>query len=51
VAWPGPAHRKDALENRLNEMVCDHAITLAAAQQAIARNWIKAYARYLGPPA
>ncbi len=52
--WPEPGaspNPKDALENRLNEMVCDHAITLAAAQQAIARNWIKAYARYLGPPA
>lgn len=35
---------KDAVENALNHAVCDGQITLRAAQQEIARNWIKAAA-------
>ncbi|WAL68621.1 hypothetical protein ORV05_12865 [Amycolatopsis cynarae] len=33
---------KDAVENALNRAVCDHRITLAAAQQAIATDWTTA---------
>jgi hypothetical protein len=48
--WPEPGATpipKDALENRLNARVCDHEIALAAAQLAIAGNWVAAYDRYL----
>ena len=47
--WPEPGaspNRKDVLENRLHRRVCDHQMTLAAAQIAIARNWVTAYRRY-----
>jgi hypothetical protein len=37
---------KDLLENRLNAMVCSGQMTLAAAQVAIATNWIAAYLTY-----
>ena len=37
---------KDALENRLNSLVCSGQLTLAAAQQAIATNWVAAYQTY-----
>ena len=55
--WPEPydvvggwgAHAKDRLENRLNHLVCRGRLSLAAAQRAIATNWIAAYRRYLGP--
>jgi hypothetical protein len=35
---------KDAVEDALNRAVCDGKVPLSAAQQAIARNWIKAEA-------
>jgi hypothetical protein len=47
--WPEPGaspNPKDALENRLHRRVCEHQMTLAAAQLAIARNWVTAYRRY-----
>jgi hypothetical protein len=47
--WPEPGaspNLKDALENRLHRRVCDHQMTLAVAQLAIARNWIAAYRRH-----
>ena len=55
--WPEPhqvaggwgSYAKDRLENRLNHLVCDHRISLDAAQIMIATNWIGAYQRYLGP--
>jgi hypothetical protein len=37
---------KDALENRLREMVCDGSLDLAEAQREIAGNWIAAYKKY-----
>ena len=37
---------KDLLENRLNALVCSGQLSLAAAQQAIATNWIAAYLTY-----
>ena len=40
------ANTKDKLENRLNSLVCSGQLTLAAAQQAIAGNWVAAYQRY-----
>ncbi len=40
------AQVKDALEDRLRDMVCDGSLDLAEAQQEIARNWIAAYQKY-----
>ena len=55
--WPEPyhaaqwnAHAKDALEERLHEMVCSHQLDLSVAQEAIATNWIAAYQKYVQPP-
>lgn len=39
---PGTTNPKDAVETRLNKAVCSHKVTLAAAQKAIARNWVTA---------
>lgn len=52
--WPEPystmwnAHVKDALENRLHEMVCEGRIPLATAQRDISTDWISAYKKYFG---
>jgi hypothetical protein len=40
------AQVKDALEDRLREMVCDGRLDLAEAQHEIASNWIGAYKKY-----
>jgi hypothetical protein len=54
--WPEPyfapdgARTKDQIENKLNALVCDRALTLAAAQHAIASNWFVAYQTYIGTP-
>ena len=52
--WPEPsvstawnAHDKDALEERLHQMVCADEIDLPTAQKAIASDWILAYKKYL----
>jgi hypothetical protein len=37
---------KDTLENDLKRMVCSGKMTLAAAQQAVATDWVAAYQRY-----
>jgi len=37
---------KDALEDRLREMVCDGRLDLETAQREIATNWIDAYKKY-----
>jgi hypothetical protein len=37
---------KDALEDRLRELVCDGSLELAVAQREIAANWIAAYRKY-----
>jgi hypothetical protein len=39
---PGTTNPKDAIETRLNRAVCSHNVTLAAAQKAIAADWITA---------
>jgi hypothetical protein len=51
--WPEPyqagawdAHAKDALEERLHQLVCAHKLDLLTAQRAIATNWIAAYKKY-----
>jgi hypothetical protein len=56
--WPQPyrntiwnAHIKDALEDRLRELVCEGRLDLATAQQEIAANWIAAYKKYFGTQA
>jgi hypothetical protein len=40
------ARVKDALEDRLHEMVCEGSLDLHAAQQEIASDWIAAYRKY-----
>jgi len=44
TAWN--AQVKDALEDRLREMVCDGSLNLTQAQREIAGNWIAAYKKY-----
>jgi hypothetical protein len=49
--WPEPGsvpNPKDALENRLRRLVCDRAMSLAAARRQIAGNWVSAYHRLVG---
>jgi hypothetical protein len=51
--WPEPrnsewgAERKDQLELVLYKMVCAGGVSLAEAQNAMARNWIEAWKRYV----
>jgi hypothetical protein len=52
--WPQPydstvwnAHAKDALEDKLQQMVCSGELDLHTAQKDIARNWIVAYRKYV----
>ncbi len=40
------AQVKDALEDRLRDLVCNGQLDLATAQHEIATNWIEAYKRY-----
>jgi hypothetical protein len=51
--WPQPysaggwnSHLKDALEDRLHELVCEHKVSLATAQRDISTDWISAYKKY-----
>jgi len=51
--WPQPyaasgwnSHLKDALEDRLHELVCEHKVSLATAQHDISTDWIAAYKKY-----
>jgi len=51
--WPQPysaavwnSHVKDALEDRLHELVCSDQVSLATAQHDIAVNWVSAYKKY-----
>jgi hypothetical protein len=52
--WPEPGaspNPKDAVEDALNRKVCDRQMTLAAAQRAIAVNWVAlARAKTPAPP-
>jgi len=51
TAWN--AHLKDALENRLLDLVCAGKVNLETAQHQIASNSIKAHKKYIAksPPA
>lgn len=40
------AHVKDALEDRLHELVCRGDVDLTTAQREISRDWISAYKKY-----
>ena len=44
---PWNARVKDKLENRLHRLVCAGTISLKEAQDAIAKDWIAAYKRYM----
>jgi hypothetical protein len=44
TAWN--ARVKDALEDRLREMVCEGSLDLTQAQREMAANWIAAYKKY-----
>ena len=44
TAWN--ARVKDALEDRLHELVCRGDVDLPTAQHEISTNWIKAYKKY-----
>mgnify|MGYP002784834181 CR=1 FL=1 len=39
--------KKDELESKLHGMVCSKAITLKSAQDAIKKDWVKAYKQYV----
>jgi hypothetical protein len=39
---------KDALEERLHQLVCAGELDLPTAQRAIATDWITTYKKYLG---
>jgi hypothetical protein len=45
VSWN--AYAKDALEERLHQMVCGGELELSVAQKDIATDWIAAYKKYL----
>ncbi|WP_174501989.1 hypothetical protein [Acidiphilium sp. C61] len=55
--WPEPhvaqggwgSRAKDRLENKLHYLVCSGRLSLAAARQMIATNWIAAFKRFIGP--
>ena len=48
LTQPFNAHVKDNLENKLHDLACSGTITFAQAQQAIAKDWIGAYKKYVG---
>lgn len=50
-SWAGEqsGQKKDGLETMLNRMVCSGQLTLAAAQQAVAVDWIGSYDRAMTP--
>ena len=53
--WPEPyagawgARTKDQIENKINALVCNGQISLAAGQDAFITNWIEAYQKYISP--
>ena len=51
--WPQPysaavwnSHVKDALEDRLHDLVCSGQLSLRAAQRDISTDWVAAYKKY-----
>lgn len=49
VTAPLNAHVKDAIENKLHELICSGQLAVNTAQQEIAQNWVAAYQKYIGP--
>jgi len=51
--WPLPASKdmgpeqKKELDLKLHQLVCDKTLTLKAAQDAIRKDWVKAYNQYV----
>jgi hypothetical protein len=51
--WPLPANKdmgpeqKKELDVRLHQLVCDHTLKLKDAQDAIKKDWVKAYNQYV----
>lgn len=45
---PWNAHRKDVLENKLHKLIVEGTISLKEAQDAISKDWIAAYKKYVG---
>jgi hypothetical protein len=43
------ARKKDVIETKLKKLVCNGSITLKAAQKEIAKSWVVAYNKYVGP--
>lgn len=41
------AHVKDKLENKLHHLVCQGKVSLKDAQEAISKDWIAAYKKYV----
>jgi len=48
---PWNAKGKDTLENKFHQMLCKGTIELKTVQKAIAKDWIAAYKKYVGPQA
>ena len=44
---PFNAYKKDALENKLHDMVCADKLPLHEAQRVIVEDWVKAYHDYV----
>lgn len=55
--WPEPhlgpgqwgSYAKDRLEGRMVRLVCEHRLGLDEARALMARDWIAAYRRFIGP--
>ena len=43
------ARKKDIIETKLKNLVCNGSISLKVAQNAIAKNWVLAYNKYIAP--
>jgi hypothetical protein len=50
LTQPWNAHKKDVLELRLRRLICTGHISVLEAQQAIAKNWIEVYKKYVEEP-
>lgn len=49
ISKPLNAHVKDAMENKLHQLVCAGKLPIQEAQRMIAQDWTAAYQRYVGP--
>ena len=48
ITKPLNAHVKDAVENKLHELICKRQLSVETAQRAIAADWTAAYRKYIG---